>query len=173
MVLHLGRRQGRGTDAPAAPDAPAADTRAPAARAASADTSATDTRVAGPVAPPAPPPPPVSAPPVTERADRKDVRRTSSRRWRRHRRNPVSMLIGALGLVAALILVLGIALTWAGANPGNTLVDAVLDAGRRLATPFHDMFTRSDPDQQLYINWGIAAAVYYALGRVLAWITRF
>jgi hypothetical protein len=83
------------------------------------------------------------------------------------------MMILAAGWAAAAILVLGILLTWANANPGNTLVDAILDAGRWLATPFHDVFTRRDPEQQLYINWGIAAVVYYLMARVLAWLTRF
>jgi hypothetical protein len=78
----------------------------------------------------------------------------------------------AAGWAAAAILVLGMLLTWGDANPGNTLVDATLDAGRWLATPFRDAFTRTDPEQQLYINWTIAAVVYYVLARALSWMTR-
>ncbi|XRQ11338.1 hypothetical protein ACN3XK_10765 [Actinomadura welshii] len=95
------------------------------------------------------------------------------RRWMRSRPNPVSMMIMAAGWAAAGILALGILLTWGGANPGNVLVDATLDAGRWLATPFHDVFTRTDPEQQLYINWALAGVVYYVLARVLSWMTRF
>ncbi|MDL4814562.1 hypothetical protein [Actinomadura opuntiae] len=84
----------------------------------------------------------------------------------------MSSLILAAGWAAAFILALGIVLTWGGANPGNDLVHAVLSTGRWLATPFHDMFPRSDPKEQLYINWGIACAVYYFLARVLSWTTR-
>ncbi|MGI5164873.1 hypothetical protein ACQEU3_11010 [Spirillospora sp. CA-253888] len=122
-----------------------------AATAAEADTK---------VAPAAPAP----APTVVERRPR---------RWRRSRPNPVSMALLGAGWAAALILVLGMLLTWGGANPGNTIVDATLDAGHWLATPFHDVFTRPDPDHQLYVNWSIAAVVYYLLGRVLSWLTRF
>ncbi|MFA1539830.1 hypothetical protein [Actinomadura monticuli] len=94
-------------------------------------------------------------------------------RWRRTRPNPVSMMIMAAGWAAAAVLALGMLLTWGDANPDNTLVDATLDAGRWLATPFHDAFTRTDPEQQLYINWTIAGVVYYVLARALSWMTRF
>ncbi|MFC4048933.1 hypothetical protein ACFOY4_04480 [Actinomadura syzygii] len=93
-------------------------------------------------------------------------------RWLRSRHNPVSAMILAAGWAAVVILALGMLLTWGDANPGNTLVDATLDAGRWLATPFHDVFTRSDPDEQLYINWTLAGVVYYALARTLSWMTR-
>ncbi|TDD71422.1 hypothetical protein [Actinomadura rubrisoli] len=95
------------------------------------------------------------------------------RRWRRTRPNPVSMMILAAGWAAVVILALGMLLTWGDANPGNDIVDAVLDAGRWLATPFHDVFTRRDPEEQLYINWTIAAVVYYVLARAVSWMTRF
>ena len=79
----------------------------------------------------------------------------------------------AAGWAAAAILGLGMLLTWGDANPGNVLVDAVLDAGRWLATPFHDVFTRTDPEEQLYINWTLAGVVYYVLARAFSWMTRF
>ncbi|MFB4306130.1 hypothetical protein [Actinomadura sp. GTD37] len=94
-------------------------------------------------------------------------------RWRRSRPNPISAMIMAAGWAAAAVLALGMLLTWGDANPGNALVDAVLDAGRWLATPFHDAFTRTDPEEQLYINWTLAAVVYYVLARALSWMTRF
>ncbi|MEV0661331.1 hypothetical protein ACIBI3_08765 [Actinomadura luteofluorescens] len=106
------------------------------------------------------------------RADGTAVQRKPPR-WRRTRPNPVSAMIMAAGWAAVAILALGMLLTWGDANPGNTLVDATLDAGRWLATPFHDVFTRSDPDEQLYINWALAGAVYYLLARALSWMTRF
>ena len=95
------------------------------------------------------------------------------RRWRRSRHNPVSAMVLAAGWAAAATLALGILLTWADANPGNVLVDATLDTGRWLATPFHDVFTRTDPEQQLYVNWALAGVVYYVLARALSWMTRF
>ncbi|SNS87492.1 hypothetical protein SAMN05443665_101177 [Actinomadura meyerae] len=94
-------------------------------------------------------------------------------RWRRARPNPVSAIIMAAGWAAAALLALGMLLTWGEANPGNVIVDGVLDAGRWLATPFHDVFTRTDPEEQLYINWTLAGVVYYVLARTLSWMTRF
>ncbi|MFF5258538.1 hypothetical protein ACFY4C_06300 [Actinomadura viridis] len=94
-------------------------------------------------------------------------------RWRRSRHNPISAMILAAGWAAAVILGLGMLLTWGDANPGNALVDATLDTGRWLATPFHDAFPRPNPEHGLYLNWSIAAAVYYLMGRVLSWLTRF
>ncbi|MEU5877428.1 hypothetical protein [Spirillospora sp. NPDC047279] len=101
------------------------------------------------------------------------VERRPRRLQRRRKHNPVSAMVMAAGWAAALILALGMLLTWGDANPGNTIVDATLDAGRWLATPFHDAFTRPNPEHQLYLNWGIAAVVYYAMARVVSWLIRF
>ncbi|WP_242903340.1 hypothetical protein [Actinomadura terrae] len=106
-------------------------------------------------------------------ADRPVAHRRRSRHWWSSRTNPVSAMILAAGWAAVAILAFGMLLTWADANPGNSVVDAVLDAGRWLATPFHDVFTRNDPEEQLYINWTIAGAAYYLLARVLSWVVRF
>ncbi|MFG2085770.1 MULTISPECIES: hypothetical protein [unclassified Spirillospora] len=111
-------------------------------------------------------------PPADDTAKTVVVKRRP-RRWLRSRQNPVSAMIMAAGWAAAAILALGILLTWGDANPGNVLVDAVLDAGGWLATPFHDVFTRTDPEQQLYINWALAGVIYYVLARALSWMTRF
>ncbi|RFU42804.1 hypothetical protein DZF91_04630 [Actinomadura logoneensis] len=94
-------------------------------------------------------------------------------RWRRMRHNPISLAILAAGIAAAAILVIGILLTLADANPSNALVHATLHTGNWLATPLHDAFPRSNPKHQLYLNWGITAGVYYVLARVLSWLTRF
>lgn len=111
---------------------------------------------------------PATAPPA-----RPVVVRRGPRRWPRSNHNPVSRMILGLAWGAVLILGLGMLLTLTNANPGNELVAATLDSGRWLATPFHDVFTNPDPDHQLYMNWGLAAVIYYLLGRGLSWLTRF
>jgi Ca2+-binding RTX toxin-like protein len=73
-------------------------------------------------------------------------------------KHPVSALVWLAARAAALTLLAGMGLTWADANTGNTLVQNTLDAGRWLATPFADVFTNSDPEKQLYANWGLTAA---------------
>jgi hypothetical protein len=105
-----------------------------------------------------------TAPPV--------VVRRPARRWR-VTPNPISQMILGAAWAAVIILGLGMLLTLTEANPGNALVGATLDAGRWLATPFHDVFTDPDPEKALYLNWGLAAGVYYLLGRLLSWLTRF
>ncbi|MFD0685231.1 hypothetical protein [Actinomadura fibrosa] len=158
MALHIGRKRHETID-----DAPGATAERrtgrghrlwPARKAGTTDTAAR------------------TAPAGTE-PTRTVVVRPKRRRWLRSTHNPISAMILAAGWAAAAILVLGMLLTWGEANPGNTIVDATLDAGRWLATPFHDIFTRSDPKEQLYINWSIAAVVYYVLARAFSWMTRF
>jgi hypothetical protein len=145
MALHIGRKTEE-TDASPTPSRPPLRERLRPRRKAPGETSSTQTVI---------------------------VRPRRRRHWLGGRPNPVSTLVMAAGWAAALILILGILLTWGDANPGNTIVDATLDAGRWLATPFHDAFTRSNPKHQLYLNWGIAAAVYYVLARVVSWMIRF
>jgi hypothetical protein len=84
----------------------------------------------------------------------------------------VSRLIWLAGWIAALILLVGMGFTYAGANMDNGLVMAVMRAGRWLATPFEEVFMYRDPAKELYANWGLAAAVYYVLGRMLSWLIR-
>jgi hypothetical protein len=73
----------------------------------------------------------------------------------------------AAGLVAA-VIVLGILLFVLGANQSNTIVEAVMDAGRWLTTPFHDLFSIDNRKTKLAVNWGIAAAVYYLVASLIA-----
>ena len=70
--------------------------------------------------------------------------------------------------VIAGILVLGILLVLLEANRGNDLVDVVLDVARFFAGPFHDMFELDDRKARIAVNWGIAAAVYLVVGRLIA-----
>lgn len=91
--------------------------------------------------------------------------------WRRV--HPVSRTIWALTWAATIILLLGILLVAAKANQGNAVVHAIMSTGRWLATPLHDVFNNPNPDHSLYENWGLAAAVYFIVGRTLAWLIRF
>jgi hypothetical protein len=112
---------------------------------------------------------PVQAVPQTVLVDRR-----TARRWRaRHRHNPVSATIWLAAWVAALILALGILLTWANANPDNGLVHPIMRAADWLGTPFRNAFLNPDPKQRLYADWGVAAGAYLVIGRVLSWLTRW
>ena len=54
------------------------------------------------------------------------------------------------------------------ANPANSFVDFVGEAAYTLAWFFRDLFDLDDAKLQVVVNYGLAAAVYLGLGRVLA-----
>jgi hypothetical protein len=68
----------------------------------------------------------------------------------------------------ALVLVVGILLVVLKANPSNDIVSAIRDAASFLAGPFDNLFTPNDHKLEVAVNWGIAALVWYALGRLIA-----
>jgi hypothetical protein len=77
-----------------------------------------------------------------------------------------------LASVVAAILVLGIVLVLLEANRGNTIVDAVLDVAKFLAGPFDDIFKLDTHKATIGVNWGIAAAVYFLAGSLVARLLR-
>ena len=73
----------------------------------------------------------------------------------------------AAGVVAA-VIVAGILLHVLGANDGNAIVGAILDAARWLVGPFAGLFQLDDGKLQVAVNWGLAALVYYLVGALVA-----
>src|SRR3954454_14813770 len=89
------------------------------------------------------------------------------------RMKQLSRAIELLGTAVTLILLAGIALVLLRANRMNDIVEAVRDAADWLAGPFNGMFELDSARASIAVNWAIAAAVYYALSRLLAgWISR-
>jgi len=76
----------------------------------------------------------------------------------------VMLLAGA----AALVLVVAILLVVLEANRSNDLVQLVRDAAGILAGPFDGLFTLDSNKAEKAVNWGIAAVVWLALGRLVA-----
>jgi hypothetical protein len=68
----------------------------------------------------------------------------------------------------ALVLVAGILLVVLEANRSNDIVQVVRDAATFLAGPFDDLFNLEGNKLETAVNWGIAAVVWYALGRLIA-----
>jgi hypothetical protein len=83
-------------------------------------------------------------------------------------RASIARAVILLGTVVALILIAAILLFVLGANPSNTIVKAVHDAGKFLAGPFKGLFTLDSAKATLALNWGLAAVVWYALARLIA-----
>ena len=73
----------------------------------------------------------------------------------------------AAGIVGA-VIVLGILLYVFDANQANAFVEAVMDAGAWLAQPFDNLFSIDNRKTELAVNWGIAAAIYYFVGSLVA-----
>jgi hypothetical protein len=103
----------------------------------------------------------------------KTARRRRRAPWRRRPANPISVALWAASWAAVLILGLGMLLVYGEANQANSIVHAIMRTGTWLATPFHDVFRNPNPDHQLYENWGLAAGVYFVVGRALAWLLQW
>ena len=83
-------------------------------------------------------------------------------------RAALARVVTLIAAIVAGIIVIGILLVVVGANQSNELVKAVMDAGRWLAGPFRDLFSLNGHKATIAVNWGIAAAVYLVVGRVVA-----
>jgi hypothetical protein len=86
-------------------------------------------------------------------------------------RSPGSVIQTIAGVIAG-IIILGIVLVLIKANPNNQIVDFILDVGRFLTTPFHNLFPQDNPRQDILVNWGIAAIVYLIVGALIARLVR-
>jgi hypothetical protein len=72
-----------------------------------------------------------------------------------------------VGIVVAIIVV-AVVLRLLGANPGNSIVSTIHDAGATLVGPFKDVFSVKGPKLHMALNWGLAALVYAVVGGFLA-----
>jgi hypothetical protein len=81
-------------------------------------------------------------------------------------------LIALTATVVAGIIVAGILLVVLKANLGNDIASAVHDAAKWLAGPFDGLFSFDNHRTEIAVNWGIAAAVYFIGGRLLAGFVR-
>jgi uncharacterized membrane protein len=80
----------------------------------------------------------------------------------------VSRAISIVATVVVLLIVAGILLIVLEANRDNGIVSFVTDVAETLVGPFEELFTLDDRKTQVAVNWGIAAVVYFVVGRVLA-----
>lgn len=79
----------------------------------------------------------------------------------------LARLVHLAAIVVAAIIVVGILLVVLKANASNGIVSAFHDGARFLAGPFRNLFNLSSHKGQVALNWGIAAVVWYAVGRVI------
>jgi hypothetical protein len=80
----------------------------------------------------------------------------------------LARLIRTVAAVVAVVIVAAIILRLVGANPSNTIVADIHDAGSWLVGPFHGLFSVKDSNLEMGLNWGLAALVYLFVGGLLA-----
>ena len=113
--------------------------------------------------------PPSSAPAADDRGGHHHARGDATRpqRPRRPAGDAVREVLGVVWRVAryvflalALVVFLGIVLTFAPTNDDNTIVSTLLSWADWAAGPFRDVFTADDEDRRLLYNYGLATVVY-------------
>lgn len=80
----------------------------------------------------------------------------------------VARAVDLITLVVVVLIVLGIGLVLLKANPDNAIVGTIRDAAKYLSKPFDAIFELDKRRTEIAVNWGIAAVVYLAVGRLLA-----
>ena len=83
-------------------------------------------------------------------------------------RASIARVVILVATAVAAVLVLGIVLVVLEANRSNDIVQIVRDAARFLAGPFDGLFTFDRNKVEVAVNWGIAALVWFLLGRLIA-----
>jgi hypothetical protein len=83
-------------------------------------------------------------------------------------RASIARVVTLVATAVAAVLVLGIVLVVLEANRSNDIVQVVRDAARFLAGPFDGLFTLDRTKVEIAVNWGIAAVVWFLLGRLIA-----
>lgn len=80
----------------------------------------------------------------------------------------LARLIRTVAGIVAAVIVVAILLRVFAANPHNTIVSDIHDAGAWLAGPFANLFSVGSAKGSMAVNWGLAALVYLVVGHVLA-----
>ena len=86
--------------------------------------------------------------------------------------NLLARIIALIAVLVALVIVAGIAFVVLDANMSNSIVSAIHDAAKFLVGPFDGIFKPGDHKLAVAINWGLAAAVYLVVGRLIAGLLR-
>jgi hypothetical protein len=71
-------------------------------------------------------------------------------------------------IVIAVVIVLHIIFVLIGANGANDIVSTDADWASTLAAWFKDLFTPSNAKLAVFVNYGLAALFYLAIGRIVA-----
>jgi hypothetical protein len=84
----------------------------------------------------------------------------------------LARLVMLITAVVVGVILLAILLVVLEANKGNVLVNGVLDVAKFLVGPFKSIFSLKNPKTEIAVNYGLAAAVYFILGSLIARVLR-
>jgi hypothetical protein len=76
-------------------------------------------------------------------------------------------LVATAGVLAAVIVAVGILFVAFDANAANAIVSGFHSAADFLVGPFHGLFHLDKPKHQTVLNWAIAAIVYLVAGFII------
>jgi hypothetical protein len=76
----------------------------------------------------------------------------------------IARLVRLAAAIVVVIIVAAILLRVLSANPTNSIVRDIHDAGQTLVGPFKTLFHIKDPKVSIAVNWGVAALVYLIVG---------
>ncbi|HEY1275633.1 MAG TPA: hypothetical protein VGF25_12000 [Thermoleophilaceae bacterium] len=84
----------------------------------------------------------------------------------------VARIVSLITTAVVLLILAGILLVVLDANTGNSIVNAILDAGRWLTQPFDGFFRPDGHKAEIAANWGLAAACYALAGGLIVRLLR-
>ena len=88
------------------------------------------------------------------------------------RSSMISRVISTIFSVIALILILHIVFVMVGVNADNGIVRALADLAGTLAWGFKNLISNANVKLQVFLNYGLAAVVYLAVGALLSRLFR-
>ncbi|MDQ6817821.1 MAG: hypothetical protein M3018_10540 [Actinomycetota bacterium] len=80
----------------------------------------------------------------------------------------IARVIRMAAMIVAAVIVAAIVLRLLNANPTNSIVKDLHDAGQTLVGPFKNLFSIKDGKTAMTVNWGLAALVYLVVGGFVA-----
>ena len=84
----------------------------------------------------------------------------------------VARIVRLITSVVVGLILIAIVLVLLDANQSNGIVNWLIDAGRWLSQPFHNIFQSSGAKARVALNWGLAAVIYAIVGSLIARVLR-
>jgi hypothetical protein len=84
----------------------------------------------------------------------------------------LAKIVDLIVAIICVIILLAILFVVLGANRRNDIVSTIRDVAKFFVGPFDNLFTPHDLKLRVAVNYGIAMAVYFIVGRIIASLLR-